>query len=219
MDRLKVFDRALLGKKIAGNSLIVITDTIYLIAGVFFGSMKVETLYGFILFTNMFVTCVLYHNLIVSRGDMEFELITEKIVYFPTTRIRFLWNKYTKTLIFLLIQETLTLVCLGLGYYGNRGHMDSIRIIGSLVLVYAAILLTSGVSILVMHTMPLGIYLSMLFYVPLYLLEDQYEKIISGKLQMIEGIFPSVFALFIMIALLWLILFWIGNKVYEKINR
>lgn len=44
MDRLKVFDRALLGKQIAGNGFIVMIDTIYLITGVFFGMMEYQFL-------------------------------------------------------------------------------------------------------------------------------------------------------------------------------
>jgi hypothetical protein len=219
MDRLKVFDRALLGKQIGGNGLIVIADTVYLITGVFFGMMEFQALCRVILFINLFVTCVLYHNFIVSKGNMKFELNTEKIVYYPTTRYRFLLNKYAKTLILLVIQFILTMACLGLGYFGNRGHIEASRIIAGLLLVYVGILLTSGTAILVMHLMPFGIYLSMLLYLPLMLFSIALEKLLNGRLTVFGwNSVIIVSAIVLTILILWMLMLWVGKIIYEKIH-
>ena len=66
MNRLKVFDRALLEKQIGGIGSIVIIDVTYLITGVFFGFMDFQSLFMWILFANMLATCILYHSFIVS---------------------------------------------------------------------------------------------------------------------------------------------------------
>lgn len=218
MDRLKVFDKALYAKQIGGNGIIVIADTIYLVTGVFFGMMSFQSLCSFILAVNMFTTCILYHNFIVSIGDMGFELNTKKIIYYPTTRLQFLLNKYAKTLIFLVIQLSLSLACLGLGYLGSRGGMPGSTAIGGLLMVYISILLTSGVSIVVMHTMPMGIYLSMILYFPLFLFSGVLEKLLTLKAYTIGNIYLTVFLIILVTTALWLALLWIGKLVYEKIS-
>lgn len=217
MNQLKVFDRALLGKQIAGNGFIVIVDIIYLIAGVFFGSMELRSLLSFILICNALTTCILYHNFLVTKGDTNLELMTRKVLYYPTTRYQFLWNKYAKTLIFLMIQLILSLVCFGLGYYGNRGSMELGRVITGLLGVYMSILLTSGVAILLVHTMPLAIYLSIVTVIPLLpFLSWLHNRIgwreITGNELLALGLVMCI------TASLWLALLWIGGKVYEKVN-
>ncbi len=218
MDRVKVFDRALLGKQIGGNGIIVIIDVTYLITGVFFGQMDFTLLYRWVLAVNMLATCILYHNFIVSRGDMCFELNTEKIVYYPTTRFQFLINKYAKTIIFLVIQLSITLACLGLGYFGSRGGISNSQVIESLLVVYIGVLLTSGVAILVMHTMPLGIYFSMLLYYPLTLFAGSLEKILNKNSQNVGSVYAGVLLIVVLIAIIWLFLLWVGGKIYEKVS-
>ncbi len=218
MERHKVFDKALFAKKIGGNGIIVITDTIYLISGVFFGFMKAQSLFNYIIFVNMFITCILYHNFVVSRGDINFELNTEKIIYFPTTRLHFLMNKYAKTLILLIIQLIITLACLGLGFVGKHGDFAIGKQIASLLLVVISILLTSGMIVNVMHVMSLGIYLAMLLYIPLMLFTPVIERIFCRQ-NVFDGklIFIIFSILFITVAL-WLFFLWLGKIVYEKIN-
>lgn len=218
MNRLKVFDKALLEKQVGGIGSIVIIDVTYLVSGVFFGFMDFQTLFMWILFANMLATCLLYHSFVVSRGDMRFELNTEKIVYYPTTRFQYLLNKYAKTLIFLVIQWVITMFCLGLGYVGNKGEMDDSRIIGSMLLVYIAILLTSGLSILVMHTMPLGIYLSMLLYFPLIFFARILEKILEMKMYNIGNESFAILFIGLITTMLWACLLWIGVKVFERVT-
>ncbi len=218
MDRLKVFDRALLGKKVGGNSAIVIIDTIYIISGVVFGRMFFLPLLRYVLLVNILVTCILYQNFIISRGDMKLELITEKIIYYPTTRFQFLLHKYAKTLIFLLIQVCITLVSLYFGYYGNRGQLDIIRVIGCLMTVFIGVLLTSGTCLLVMHTMPLGVYLAMILYLPLFLGMGIFEKVLIGEAYVLVSIPVTLFLIVIMVMLLWMLLLWIGVKIFEKVG-
>jgi len=218
MNRLKVFDRALLEKQIGGIGIIVIIDVTYLISGVFFGFMDFQTLFMWILFANMLATCRLYHSFIVSRGDMRFELNTEKIVYYPTTRFQYLLNKYAKTLIFLIIQWFITMFCLVLGYFGNRGEMDSSGILGSMLMVYIAILLASGVSILVMHTMFLGIYLPMLLYFPLIFLVKILVKILEMKMHNLGNETLVILLIGLITTMLWVIQLWIGVKVFERVS-
>ena len=217
MNRLKVFDRALLGKQIAGNGMIVIIDINCLIVGVFWGLMELKVLISFILITNILGTCILYHSFILSQGDMGMELNTKKIIYYPTTRYQYLLNKYAKTIIFLLIQLILTLACLGLGYFGNRGNMETERVVISLLTVTISILLTSGTAILVMHAMPLGIYLPMILLIPLISLTGRIQEL-SEQNQYFHEHIGVVSALIIMItAVLWGVLLWIGVKIYEKV--
>ncbi|MHB8130669.1 MAG: hypothetical protein ACYDEX_16890 [Mobilitalea sp.] len=218
MNRLKVFDRALLEKQIGGLGIIVIIDVTYLVSGVFFGFMDIQTLFMWILFANMLATCLLYHSFIVSRGDMRFELNTEKIVYYPTTRFQYLLNKYAKTLIFVIIQWIITIFCLVLGYFGNKGEMDSSRIIGGMLMVYIAILMTSGISILVMHTMPLGIYLSMLLYFPLIYFARMLEKILEMKMYNLGNESFAILLIGLITTAVWVLLLWIGVKVFERVT-
>lgn len=218
MERHKIFDKALLARQIGGNGIIVIADTIYFISGVFFGFMSSQTLFRYILFVNMFVTCILYHNFILSMGELSFERNTEKIVYYPTTRLHFLMNKYAKTLILLLIQLILTLTCLGLGYIGSRGGIGSSKLLVSLLLVYISILLTSGTIIIVMHVMPLGIYLAMLLYFPFLLFTPAIEGIFSGPYESTGKLLLYAFPVLLITAALWLALLWLGKAVYERIN-
>lgn len=216
MNQLKVFDRALLGKRIAGNGFIVIVDVIYLIVGVFFGSIEFRSLMGFILTSNALTTCILYQNFLITQGDMKPELMTRKVLYYPTTRYQFLWNKYAKTLFFLLIQLLLTLACLGLGFYGNRGSMETGRVITGLLGVYMSILLTSGVAILLVHIMPLAIYLSMVTVIPLLPFLSWLHNRIEWK-EIIDKL-PFLGLVILITAFFWLVLLWIGGKVYEKVS-
>ncbi|MDF2905628.1 MAG: hypothetical protein K0R34_949 [Herbinix sp.] len=218
MDRLKVFDRALFARQIGGISTIVILDVICLIFSPFYGRMRFVTVGGIFLFINMLNTCILYQNFLLSRGEDGFELNTEKIVYYPTTRQRFLINKYSKTLLLLIIQLLLSNVCLGFGNLSTRGEMNDSRFYGVNLIVLVGILTTSGAAILVMHLIALGIYLPMLLFYPLHLLAKWLEHIYY-QLQ------PTVFTeltLTISVAaiafILWLILLPIGVKIYEKVN-
>lgn len=218
MDRLKVFDRALFVRQIGGIGMIVGLDVICLIISPFYGQMQFSTVGGILLFINMLNTCILYQNFILSRGEIGFELNTEKMVYYPTTRQRFLMNKYSKTLIFLLIQLILTIVCLGFGKLSLRGEMDNDRFLYGCLFVVIGILCTSGTAILVMHLTPFGIYLPMLLFYPLLLLIRRLE-------QLQEQLKPEVMneiALALSIAaiafLLWLLLLGIGVKIYEKVT-
>lgn len=218
MDRWKVFDRALFEKQIGGIGIIVILDVVYLITGVFFGRMEFELLCNFILLINMFNTCILYHNFIVSRGDMKFELNTEKIVYYPTTRTQFLLNKYAKTLIFLVIQLILNTASLGLGYFGCHGELDQSRIISSFLMVLISILFTSGVAIIVMHLMPLGIYLSLLLYFPLSFLAGWLEQLPAKSDSILLNEYVAAGYIGLITIIVWMLLLWIGVKIYEKVS-
>lgn len=104
MNRLKAFDRALFGRQIGPISIIVILDVICLLIGPFFGQMSFMTSSNVLIVINMLNTCFLYHSYMITMGDTSLELMTEKIVYYPTTRGRFLWNKYIKTLMLVIIQ-------------------------------------------------------------------------------------------------------------------
>lgn len=218
MDRLKLFERSLLGKQVGGNGLLVIIDTVYLVSGAFFGQMDYLFLLRYVLFVNMLVTCILFQNLIVSRGEIAFELNTEKMVYYPITRLQYLLNKYAKALLFLLLQSSITLVGLWFGYYGNRAQLDMERIIGSLLVLMISILLTSGVSIISMHTMPMGIYLSMLLYLPLSYAAPWLQGILYENNYLIYNLFMTIGIILLGVILIWLFLLWIGVKVYERIN-
>jgi len=218
MERLKEFDRALLGKQIGGNSAIVILDTVYFISGVIFGQIHLEALLQYVLFMNMLTTCILYRNFIVSRGELNYELNTEKIIYYPTTRLQFLLNKYAKTLFFLCIQLVITLLCLGLGYYGNMGRMDAIRILASLVVVILGVLVSSGTAILVMHITPLGVYLTMLLYLPLFYGMSYLGKILSQESLITMNAPVILCAMTIVVILLWMASLFAGVKIYEKVN-
>lgn len=218
MNRWKLFDRALIEKQIGGISLIVIINTIYLITGVFFGNMSFQVLFRFVLLVNMIVTCILYHSFIISMGDLKLELITEKIVYYPTTRFQFLLNKYIKTAKFILIQLFITILCLILGYYGSRGQIDNRDIIGTLMTVCISIMLTSGVTLLVMHRMPFGVYLPMLLYAPLAVCDTFFQKLLWEQINGRVNLLITIFVILTITTLIWFILLWIGTKIYEQVN-
>lgn len=218
MDRIKPFDRAWLGKQIGGIGMIVVLDVFFLIFSPFYGQMPVPTVAGIILLVNMLNTCILYQTLLLSRGETGFELITEKIVYFPTTRQRFLWNKYVKTLPYLLIQVLLAMLCLGIGGLAARGAMnDRLFLYGGLT-VLIGIMSTSGMAILFIHLAPAGIYLSMLFYYPLYLLVKWLEPVEAGRWFTNTWNITLVLSIAGMFMLLWLLLLCIGVRLYERIN-
>ncbi len=216
MNRLKAFDRALFGRRIGTISSIVILDVICLLIGPFFGQMSFMNMSSVLIVINMLNTCFLYHSYIIAMGDTSLELITEKIVYYPTTRGRFLWNKYIKTLIFVAVQLLLATSCLGLGYLASNWVMDISRFIGGLLLVYASILLTSGMAILVMHFAPLGLYAALLLFYPLTLMAKALEHIHSqlNLTQSKEAGFAVITAAGIFIV--WILMLWLGVKIYEK---
>ncbi len=216
MNRLKAFDRALFGRQIGAISIIVIIDVICLLIGPFFGEMSFMNMSSVLIVINMLNTCFLYHSYIVTMGDTSLELITEKIVYYPTTRERFLWNKYIKTLIFVIVQLLLAAVCLGLGYMTSNWEMDTSRLIGGLFVVYTSILITSGVIILVMHITPLSLYAALLLYYPLTLISKTMENIHSLlNLTLIE---ETGFVVLVAggIFIFWILMLWLGVKIYEK---
>jgi hypothetical protein len=218
LNQQKTFDVALYNKQIGGNGIIVIVDVSYIIAGVFFGRINLQLLFFILLVVNMFTTCILYHNFLISRGDMCFELNTEKIVYFPTTRYYFLWNKYAKTMIFLIIQEIITLACLGLGYLGSQGQVDQYRVLGSMLIVFIGILLTSGVIINVMHAMPLGIYFAMFLIFPLIYLIKYLDKVLVTRTFILDNLYLTITVIVFITIIIWLLLLWLAGKVYEKIK-
>ncbi len=218
MNRLKAFDRALFGRQIGSISMIVILDVICLLIGPFFGQMSFMNVSNVLIVINMLNTCFLYHSYIVTMGDTNLELVTEKIVYYPTTRGRFLWNKYIKTLPFVIVQLLLAAACLELGYMTSNWKMDTSRFIGGILVALISILLTSGTILLVMHFTPLGLYAALLLYYPITLLARAMEYIHSqlSLTQMDEIGFAflaagGVFAI-------WLLLLWLGVKIYEKIS-
>ncbi len=218
MDRLKVVDRALFVRQIGGISMIVIMDVIYLVISPFYGRMEFDTVGGIILFVNMLNTCILYHNFLLSRGESGFELNTEKIVYFPTTRPRFLLNKYSRTLVFLLIQILLTLVCLWLGRFAVRGEMESRCFLYGCLFVLIGVLATSGAAILLMHLAPWGLYLSMLLFYPLMLHNRQLEQFTSQFILTGSNEIIYVIQIIAIAFTLWLLLLGIGVKIYEKVT-
>lgn len=217
MDRYRRFDLQLLEKQISGNSIIVITDTIYFVSGAFFGRMEMSTLLRYILLVNMAVTCVLYHSFTVTKGELKPELITEKIVYFPTTRLHYLGNLYRRTLRFLLIQMVLTLLSLGVGYYGSNGNVDGMRVLESLLMVGAGVLISSGICLLVMHVMPYGVFLTMLAYLPLSIAAEQFATIMVGRDLDVISLSALVILIIVMTIMIWLLLLWAGVKLYERI--
>ena len=166
---------------------------------------------------NILATCVLYHNFIVSRGNLCFELNTEKIVYFPTTRKKFLRNKYIKTIFFLSIQLLLTLACLGLGYMGSHGQVDITRVLVSLLLVFISILLTSGTAIQVMHITPLGIYIATFLFFPFVLLNKYVVKMYDLHLYLGGSLYYTLLLIGVATVILWFLLLWIAGKIYEKV--
>lgn len=210
------FGLELLSRQIGGNSVIIILDTIYFISGAFFGQIGLVALLQYVLFMNMFVTCILYQNLNVTKGDLKLELITEKLVYYPTTRVRILADRYRKTLILLGVQSILTLLCLGVGYYGSSGRVDGIRVLSVMLIMFTGILIASGCCILVMHTMPLGVYLSMLAYLPLFFGIERLARILSGKEQLFCGLPLFVMSFILSVILLWLLLLHAGVKAYRR---
>jgi hypothetical protein len=218
MNRLKIFDRALLGKQIGGIGLIVILDVICLIFSPFYGRMSFIGVSSIFLVTNILGTCFLYHSFLIVRGDMRFELNTEKIVYYPTTRAQFLMNKYAKTLIYLVVQLMLTNICLWLGSFTAHGEMDRSRYLGCNLLVFISILCTSGVILLVMHLMPMGIYFSLISYYPLSLLAKGMKLVHqqSGWFDYGETSLSLICAIFTFV--LWLLLLWLGVKIYERVD-
>lgn len=217
MDRLKYFDRALFGKQVGGIGMIVILDVICLIFSPFYGRMPFVTVGGILLFINMLGTCILYQNFILSRGESGFELNTEKMVYYPTTRQQILLNKYAKTLVLVVIQLLLTLVCLGFAKLSSRGEMANGRFLSGCLMVFIGILCTSGVAILVMHLTPYGIYLPMILFYPLHLLMKWLEQL---RGQWKPGNYNDVTFTLLMAGIafvLWLLLLRIGVKIYEKV--
>lgn len=217
MQNQRMFDKALLYKHIGGNGTIVIIDVCYLISSVSFGLGDLHTILTWVFVANMLATCVLFQSFIISMGDGGLELNTEKIIYFPTTRYQFLWNKYAKTLLFLLIQIVYTIPCLGFGYLGNRLHMNKVRVVGILLMVVLGIILTSGIAILVMHISPYTVYLPMLFVFPIALITkpwvNKLDKMFIGWKELI--IYVSI--ILVLISAVWLLLLWLGGKIYEKI--
>jgi hypothetical protein len=218
MNRLKAFDRALFGRQIGAISIIVILDVICLLICPFFGQMSFISFSNVLIIINMLNTCILYHSYIVSMGDTSLELITEKIIYYPITRGRFLWNKYIKTLIFVVIQLLLTAACLGLGYMTSNWEMEPSRWVGGFLMVYTSILLTSGMAVIVMHIKSLGLYLSLLLYYPLTLIAKAMEHIHSqlNLNQMDEVGLAALVAVGIFI--IWILMLWLAVKIYEKIT-
>lgn len=215
MNRQEAVDRALFGRQLGGIGMIVLLDVGCLCIGTFFGQMSFMSISRVLIIINMLNTCFLYHSYLVTMGDTSLELITEKLVYYPTTRGQFLWNKYKKTLIFLVVQLLLAAVSLGLGAMSSHGEMDSSRLIGGCLLVYSSILLTSGMIILVMHFTPLGLYAALLLYYPLTLMARAMEYLHSqpGITQTAEiGLgMLAAFGVFI----LWLLMLWLGVKIYH----
>lgn len=216
MNRLEAFDRALFGRQIGTISIIVIIDVICLLIGPFFGKMSFMNMSSVLIMVNMLNTCFLYHSYIITVGDTSPELITEKIVYYPTTRGRFLWNKYIKTLMFVVVQLLLTSACLGLGYLTSHWEMDTSRFIGGFLLVYTSILLTSGMVILVMHFAPLGLYAALLVFFPLTLIAKAMEHIHTklNLAQVEEWGFAAIASAGIFV--IWILMLWLGIKIYEK---
>lgn len=216
MDRTKLFERTLLGKQVGGNGLIVILDTIYLVSGVFFGRMEYTTFIKYVLLINMLGTCILFHNMVISRGELSFELNTEKIVYYPTTRLQYLLHKYAKALIFACIQSGITLIGFWFGYYGNRGQLDWERMIGGLLTLTISILLTSGFSVVSMHLMPMGIYLSLLLYLPLSFGAAFLHNLLYENQYIFHSVLVTIYLLLLSVILLWGVLLWLGLKVFER---
>lgn len=197
--------------------MIVILDVICLIFSPFYGQIRFEAVSGVLLFINMLGTCILYQSFLLSRGEYGFDLNTEKIVYYPTTRKRFLINKYSKTLIFIIIQLTLTILCLGLGKLSSRGEMENSRFLNGCLIVFIGILITSGVSILVIHLTPFGVYIPMILFYPLLTLMIWLESL--GEQRKLTEYYQVALSLSIaaIAVLLWLLLLWVGIKIYEKV--
>jgi hypothetical protein len=218
MERLKIFERALLKKQLGAIGMIVILDIIYLILSPFYGHLSFLGVCAIILLINMLSTCFLYHALLLSKGEVNFELNTEKIVYYPITRTNYLRSKYAKTIILLCIQLILTNLCLWLGEFTARGEMDQARYIGCNLLVCISILSTSGIILIVMHYKPLSIYLSLFIYYPLILLAKGMEYIHYHPelLAFDELVLALLCATFTFV--LWLLFLLLGIRIFEKVS-
>lgn len=216
MNRLNAFDRDLIGRRVGTIGMIVILDVFCLLIGPFFGQMSFMSMSSVLIVINMLNTCFLYHGYIITSNDTGLELITEKIVYYPTTRGHFLWNKYIKTLIFVAVQLLLTLICLELSYLTSNWEMDTSRFIGGILMVFTSILLTSGMAILVMHITPLGLYAALLLFYPLTMIARAMEYFHSQ----INPTLTEEMGFAVMIAaglfIVWLLLLWPGIRIYEK---
>lgn len=209
MNRQFLFDNALFTKHIGSIAMMIIIDVCYFISSVSFGMVELKSLLMAISLVHLILTCILFQILIISRGELNFELITEKVTYFPTRRVDFLKSKYIFVINLLIIQLVLTTICLGIGNLGSHGMVDSKRVLACVLMVVISILLTSSCIILIMHINPFAIYLSLLMSLPL----SYVSKLIVYLLN--NSMYELLFILFTLVIIICIVCFNVAHKIYK----
>lgn len=211
MNRQILFDNALFTKHIGSIAIMIIIDVCYFISSVSFGVMELKSLLMAISFVHSILTCILFHIFLISRGELNFELITEKVAYFPTRRVDFLKSKYIFTINLIIIQLVLTTICLGIGNLGSCGMVDSKRILACILMVVISILLTSSCILLLMHINPFAIYLSLLISLPL----SYVSKLIAYLLN--NTMYTLLFILVTLVLIIYIVCFYVAYKIFKCI--
>lgn len=211
MIRQFIFDQSLFKKRIGSIWTMISIDICYIIIGPFFGIIGMKQLFSIISVVHILLTCMLFQIFTISQGEFILELNTEKSIYFPTTRLNYLKSKYLVTLLFLCFQILITLICLGLGYLGNKGHLDLDYVIGGLFILLTNILFTSGIITLVMHINPMAIYVPLILSLPFILISN-------GVIYLLKQDYYNVILIMALISvLLWIILLFLGKYIYERL--
>lgn len=217
MNRVKVFDGVLLQQQIGGIFWLVVINVMYLLFGCFFSYAPFHIIARYIIIENMLVTCLLLHNFMITRGDMKLELITEKIVYYPTTRYQFLWDKYVKVLKLTLIQLVLTGLCFVFANLVAKGAMNLKNLWGYCMLVLISCLIASGIALITMHFFSMGIYLSLFLAFPLWFLGKVTENVVVNNHITLMNLSLITGSALLVLGIIWFVMLWIAGIVYERI--
>ncbi len=161
MKKMLDFDLLKLKNDFTNISLIVTSEIFYLLIIAISFVLNIKVSYYAMVILSIIMTTSIMYKLILSLEEKRFELIYEKIIYYPIFKKYFFKSKLLIMFYFMVFQNLYLSFCLAIGTAINGEKLELKKWLISIIITCISILSTSGLIILLSGKTKNALFVSM----------------------------------------------------------